>query len=277
MAEHKQPTTEELKANLENVQKELEKPEDENLEETTEDESKEEDAGNADERQADESTDESGEEEKETDNDDNQSEEEVTPEDDTAKKFAASTRESQRLAEDEKKINDAFHEAQNIKLTEDDIKEEYPEWDLMSDTEKKLAKDNIINKKRFEILETAAAERRVVTQWDEKVDTYIENPKTLVYHADLEGKQDAFKAYAKDKSRRNVNFDLIVKSFLYEQMLKKPEINKNSKMFEMGTGGDTKKVEPKNEKVSLADAAKLRDRDYAGYKKLLIEGKIATE
>lgn len=254
MSDHIKPTQEELQAQLEETTKKLDKPE---TETTTEEETTEETETN------------------DTVEEDNE-EKPAEVKEDVSKKLTESTKEAQKLYQDNKKITDALHEANNIpEPTEDELKAEYPEWADMSDTEKRLAKKAFINDKKMSILEQAAAETKKVEEWSNKVDTWIENPKTLAAIPELEGKEDAFKTYAKDKQRRNVSLDILYKAFLHEYRASKP--SNKGKTIETGTGGSNTKAKPVDDKISLEQANQLMKTNYPKYKELLLAGKIKMD
>lgn len=279
MNDHVKPTQEELQKQLQETTEKLDKPETTPEEEKTEEKP-------AEEKTETETTPDDTTEETDTDDtvegDEEEAEEEKTGEkpaevkEDVNKKLTESTKEAQKLYQDNKKITDALHEANNIsEPTDEELKTEYPEWEEMSDTEKRLAKKAFINDKKMSILEQAAAETKKAEEWDSKVDTWIENPKTLAAIPELEGKQDSFKTYAKDKLRRNVSLDILYKAFLHEYRASKP--SNKGKTIETGTGGANSKPKPVDDKITLEQANQLMRTNYAKYKELLLAGKIKTE
>lgn len=211
---------------------------------------------------------------------DQEEEEEDTPIDeedvDYKEKYVESSKEGEELAKEKKQIDQALHEARNLTApTEEDLKAEYSDWDLMSETEKRLAKDNFVFKKRFEKIDKADEERRTVLQWGKKVDDFIENPKTLINVPELEGKQDKFKAFAKDKKRQNISLDILVPAFLHEY--EKTKVKHTGKMLEVGKGGEKKISQPNDGKISIEESRRLRETNYAQYMRMLQEGKIKTD
>ena len=203
-------------------------------------------------------------------------EEEKPPEPDYREKFKASSKEALVLhakAEQTEKMNKAIESADTItEIPEDVIKKEYPEWDEMTQTEQRLAKESYISNKRWAAVKEASPVGKDIEVWGEKVDGFITDPKTLVDIPELEGKQDDFKIFAMQKSRRNVDFDTLVAAFLYDAT--KNAQPKKGKMFEEGTGGDNEKPKPKSDKITLQQARTLRKENYPKYKELLQAGKI---
>lgn len=199
--------------------------------------------------------------------------EEPRVETDYKKKFVESSRESQVLHSRNKKLTEAVDQASQIEEpTDEEMTKDFTDWDVMSDTEKRLAKDNIINKRRFETIHKATQEGKDILAWNEKVDKYIDDPKVLISHPELEGKVDDFKIFATKPTRRGVDFEDLTAAFLYD-MSKVVKTNKG-KMFETGTGGPNERPRPKGDKISLSEARVLMKSDYKKYKEFLIAGKI---
>jgi len=200
---------------------------------------------------------------------------EEEPEEDLKKKLSASAREAQVLYAKNKKVNEAIERASGLpEPTEEDMKKEYPDWDVMGDFEKKLAKDSFISTRRFAVLEEATKEFRDIDAWAESVDKFVEDPKTVTDNPALDGRLEEFKLFATKQTRRGVDFGDLVSAFLYEvgKTVKPPT---KGKMFEVGSGGLHEK--PKSDKIPIEEARKLRDTDYNEWKRLLREGKIEAE
>lgn len=195
---------------------------------------------------------------------------------DYKRKFTESTREALVLHAQKKQMDDAVEKAAALpEPTEDEIKTEYPDFDLMTDTEKKLAKDNMINKRRFEYIHAASQAGKDQEQWIEKVDGFIQDPKTLADNPELEGKTDEFKVFASRPTRRGLNFQDLVLAFLGERS--KLSAKHKGKMFETGSGGPNEKNKPKSDKISIEEGKRLRLTDYKKYTELLKAGKIEYE
>ena len=272
------PTKEELEANLQASIKAAEDPNPE-LDKDPEDEEVPPVVETAPE-------DESDEEEEETeeldDTEDDEEEDPTPPTPEPAKplppaeeRLKESTKEAQKLAEDVKISQEALHEANNLpEPTEDELKTEFKDWETMDDTTRHLAKEALLNKRFREYVNKATEETRAFKAWQDKVETYLDNPETLVHVPALEGKQDAFKEYANDKSRRGVSLGILVSAFLHDmEVNKKPKIK--GKMLETGSGGPNGSPKLKSDKLTVEQGMALRQSNYAKYKEYLIAGKIA--
>ncbi len=201
--------------------------------------------------------------------------EEVAKQDvDYKKKFVESTREAQILYAKNAKIYDAVDKANSLpEPTEEELRVANPEWDDMSVIEKRLATDNLKYKRSLDLLGTVTKESKELETWHKTVDTFVEDPKSLINYPDLEGKVEEFKEFASKKSRKGVDFDTLVGKFLYDISQSKPK--HKGEMFPTGSGGAKEK--PKvSDKVSMETALNIRDTNYNEYVRLLKAGKIES-
>jgi hypothetical protein len=202
---------------------------------------------------------------------------EPQPDVDYKKKFVESTREAQVLHAKNKKINEVIETALTLPdPTDEELKKEFTDWDVMTDTEKKLATDNLKSTRRFAMLEEVTRESKDIETWNTKVDSFVDDPKTLVDNPELEGKLDDFKLFATKPTRRGVDFGDLVLAFGGEEAKKTKPKNKGS-MFETGTGGPNDRPKPKSDKISIEQARVLRETDYKKYTEYLKAGKIEND
>ncbi len=203
---------------------------------------------------------------------------EETPEPDEAaelrKKVANSTRENQIIYAQNKKMAEAFDKATEVvEPTEDELKTLYPTWEELTDFERQMAKDKVLNDRRFAAIKDASKDFKDLEEWQGKVDTFVTDPIELQKHPLLEGKEAEFKLFAMKPTRRGVDFADLVSAFLYSEGASKSK-NKGKKMFESGSGGDKTPSKPVSEKISVAESNRLRLTNYSKYKELLLAGKI---
>lgn len=199
--------------------------------------------------------------------------EEVKKEPDYKKKFAESTREAQVLSSKNKKINEAIAKAGDVvDPTDKELLKEFPEWEEMSDFERKIAKDGFVNKKRFEAITESTKGFKDIDKWTKKVDGFMDDPITLTNYPGLEGKEESFKLFSTKPTRRGVDFEDLVSAFLYEED-SKPKVGKGQ-MFETGSGGLNEKPQQKVDKITLDESIKLRNNNYKKYLQYVREGKI---
>ena len=202
--------------------------------------------------------------------------EEPSPTPDPYKKKAIEQgRENIVLNAKTKKINEAIDKASEIvDPTDEEMLVEYPEWEDMTEVEKKMAKQTLKNDRRFQFIHAARQEGKNVEAWQGKVDIFITDPKTLIENPELEGKEDEFRLFASKPTRIGVEFGDLVSAFLYDAT--KNMKTKKKQMFEPGSGGQNVKPKPKTDKITLEQARTLRETNYPKYIELLKAGKIDT-
>ena len=189
----------------------------------------------------------------------------------TDKRYKESSREAQILHSKNKKLSQAIDESSQLpEPTEEELTKEFPDWEMMNDFERKMAKTALLNTRQLAIIHKTSREFKDIDAWNEKVDKYLDDPKNLTDNPDLEGKEEEFRTFAIKPTRRGVDFGDLIAAFLYQR---KPTVSKG-KMFPDGSGGPASKPKPK--KMSIEAAIVLRKTDYKEYKRLLKAGKIET-
>jgi hypothetical protein len=192
--------------------------------------------------------------------------------------LSASAREAQKLYAKNRVLNQALLDADEIpEPTEDELKKEFGEdtWELMSDVEKYSVKEAIVSKRWREKISDAKKQGMKIEKWNQAVDEFVEDPKNLIDHPELEGKTDSFKAFAAQEDNNNVPFKILVSSFLYEES-KKKTTHKGS-MFLTGSGGPNDKPTPKSNKMGTDEARQLRLTNYTLWKEKLSAGMIEDD
>mgnify|MGYP001230947558 CR=1 FL=1 len=192
------------------------------------------------------------------------------------KKSAASARENQKIYAKNRVITKAIIDAEEVpEPTEEELVKEFPDWDLMSDTEKVFAKETVVSRSWRQTISKAKEQATKIEKWNESVETFIDDPVTLSDNPELEGKTDEFKTFATDESNNSVPFKILVSAFLHEQA--KNNVQHKGKMFENGSGGPNEKPQPKTGKITLEQAKVLRETDYGKWKEYLLAGKIESD
>lgn len=195
--------------------------------------------------------------------------EELPPEPDYKEKFVNSTREAQVLASKNKKITEVIEQAASLdEPTDEEMTKSYPDWDLMTDSERRLAKDSVLSKKKFALIHNAILETKKVDEWVAKVDEFVEDPKTITDNPALEGKEADFRAFCLKPTRRGVDFEDLVNSFLFTV---KPEQKHTGSLLETATGGPK---ENKPKELTVEEISMIRRNDPKKYKELIKQGKV---
>lgn len=281
MPDHKQPSKEELQENMEKALEELDKIE----EQPPEEEAPEEEAPEEEtpEEEAPEEEAEDGEEEgddkenlkkklpKKEEGDDEERDEDGK----YKKRYQDSSREAQILYNKNKKMAEAIEKAGAVEPpTEEELTAKYPDWDTMSDFEKDMAKQNMTHSKQLEAIREATKDFKEMDVWNGKVDKFMADPETMTAFPDLEGKEEEFKLFSSMPTRRGVDFEVLVSSFLYEEG--KKVVKKKGSMMPSGSAGD-KRVKPNDGKLSVAESRRLRTADYKKYLEELKAGRIRDD
>lgn len=192
-------------------------------------------------------------------------------------KFSKSSQEALVLNMKNKEMNKALESAASLpEPTEEEMRKEFPEWEDMTATEKRLAKSNLHNERKFGAIQGATHKFKQVDDWVKQVDTFIEDPKTLIAHPELEGKTEEFKLFAEKPTRIGMDFEDLLLAFNGENALNKPA-PKKGQMFEQGSAGTNDKPGIKDDKISVEESVNLRKTDYKKYVQLLKSGKIKNE
>lgn len=193
---------------------------------------------------------------------------------DYKERYSQSTREAQVLAAKNKKLVETIDEAANLaEPTEDELRREYSDWDQMTDKEKRLFKDNLINKRKFNLVHEAVLDARKVDEWAEKVDTFVTKKTLLDEYPQLEGKEDDFKTFAMKPSRRGVDLEDLARAYLYNADPAPPK--HRGSLLETGTGGPREKET--NRGYTPEEVKRIRETDQRKYQQLIKEGKIKIE
>lgn len=192
------------------------------------------------------------------------------------KKFSESSREAQKINAKNRVLNKALADAEDVKEpTEEELQQEFSDWDVMSDIEKTLAKETIITRRWRETIAQAKDQATKIEKWNESVVDYVEDPKTLLAFPQLEGKQEDFKEYAILQENNNVPFNVLIPAFLFQQSTtNKPH---KGKMFERKGGGANEKPKMNDGTITIEEARKLRETNYDLWKQKLKEGKIKND
>lgn len=192
---------------------------------------------------------------------------------DYKKKYSESAKENQRIFAKNRKINKAVIEANTITVTEEDLISEYGDkWNEWDDVDKKVARDNLINTRRFALINAAVEEGEKIEKWNDSIDAFLDNPETFNEYPELDGKQKEFAEFAKQTKYQGAMMDLLVPAFIGSQTKRET----NGSLMETPTSS---KEDPqiKPTKISIAEARRIRVHDYNKWKQLMKDGKIESE
>jgi hypothetical protein len=186
-------------------------------------------------------------------------------------KFVASAQESILNAERVK-----VKEAQIENLTKTDTPTDevmrlvYPEWDEFNEvTKKAFIKQEVqeIKQRRIELQQQDIIDRQ---RLEDELEAVIEsNPK-------LQNKESEFKRFARNPKNKGINADVLAKAFLFDASEEQPaKPAAKPEALPQGSGGDRQPLKPK--KISIEEAAKIRQTDNNRYMELAKAGLIDDE
>ncbi len=200
---------------------------------------------------------------------------ETPPDDPYREKFANSTREAQILASKNRKITETIEQAAQLpEPTDDELRKEYEDWDDLTDFEKKMAKNALASSKKFSMIHEAVIANAQVDVWAKKVDDFLANPLTLQnpLYKELDGHEAEFRSFSMKESRRGLDFEDLVASFLYtvEKTPKAP--TQKGAMLNRPNGGGP--IKPQQTGYTPQQIGTLRKTDQKKYNELVAKGII---
>lgn len=201
---------------------------------------------------------------------------EKSTDDERDKRYKEQQREAEILTEQRKSIVDAFDKAEKLAdPTEDEVqsyvKDMGGDWDVLSDFEKGLAKDNLVAKRKQDALNQGLRAIRDADNWANTVDTFLEKHDTDQTYKQLIGREQEFRSFAMKASHRGVAMEYLVPSFLFQ--IKEVAKKKGSLMLN-GGGGEKPNNAPSDVITDAQQAARLRTSDPQEYRRKLKAGKI---
>ena len=166
MANHKKPTKEELQEKIkeaEGLSEEELIPEEEESEEIPEEEPEEEEQA----EEVEETAEEESQEEEQAEPSEEEKERLRKEVEEKDKKLSASARENQKIYAKNRVINKALVDADEMpEPTEEELEKEFPEWYVMSDTEKALAKETVISRNWRKTISQAKEQATKIEKWN---------------------------------------------------------------------------------------------------------------
>lgn len=192
------------------------------------------------------------------------------------KKLKASSQEAIVLHSTNKKIQESINKAAELpKPTDDEMKAVYPNWDELDDFSQNMARESLWNTRKMETITSVSKEFKDYEAWETKVNGFVDDPATLANNPDLEGKTTEFKAFAMKPTRRNADFEDLVKAFLFDAKTERKNMpKKKGNMMENKSGANGKHKPANSGKITIEQAATLRKTDYRKYQEYVRSGKI---
>lgn len=178
-------------------------------------------------------------------------------------KFKESTREAQilaaRLAEYEKPPRKEL----TNEPTDSDLQAAFPEWDVMTDTERKLARQSFTATRIASSLQQKEHEREAQTRWNTDLELIIASKPAL------QGKEQAFKDFAKKPTHKGAPLETLVSAFLFESSSNPSPVPSSTPQPGLlpGNGGPREAEKPKL--ISATELKTLRVTDEKAWREYI--------
>lgn len=189
------------------------------------------------------------------------------------KKNAELRRESIRQYEKNKRINEAVQKgAQISEVSDEDIKAYYPDQDLdlLDSVQKQLMKDNILNKKRLDLIAEAANQNKALDDRLAEVDTFVADTKIFDKFPHLKDNEEKFKGFAVDKKFKDYDLNDVAALFATEVVVKPRH---KGSLFESSRGGERPNPNTTEKITSAEELSLLRRTNNREYQRLIKTGK----
>jgi len=191
---------------------------------------------------------------------------------DYREKFANSSRENQVILGKNKNLENRLDNLTNVEdPTENDLKQDFPNWEMMSDGERDLAKANVKTQRL-----NLRTQNMLMDQQD-KAKAKDELNSVYKSHPELVKKKDEFEAYMRKPSHKGASPDILAKAFksdFADELAddKTPEPRRDrSPALETGSGGANAPATPK---ISDKDVEAIRKTNPKKYSDLIKKGII---
>jgi hypothetical protein len=196
---------------------------------------------------------------------------EVKNEIDWKTKFQESQKEAIALHGKNQKLQGQIEELSRPKeVSENQLKEKYPEWEEMSAREQRLAKDYENTQLRLTNLEAQNSVYHNEKKWVSLVDNQIKEWDTYEKFPGIVERPEEFKRYCQKPQHKNIDLETLAKSFLFEvkDPIKKKASAPISTSKSKATKGEGKK------KWTADEVRAIRINQPSKYQKLVMSGAL---
>lgn len=147
-------------------------------------------------------------------------------------------------------------------------------WEDLDEFSKGILKDTFKNNRALEKIRLAREESRKVEDWARKVEGFVNSEETISKFPSLEDLGEDFKRFAMRESRRGMDLEDLVASFLYNAPQVPVKKNKGSLLLSRGNGRTVTEV-PTG--LTAEQVEIVRRKDPKEYRRLIKAGKINFE
>lgn len=179
-------------------------------------------------------------------------------------KFKESAREAQILAAQLEAERAKTRKELTNEPTDSDLRTAFPEWDYMTDTEKALGRRTFATERIATSLHKEHEETKAAQRWNTDLEL------TIASKPALQGKEQAFKEFAKKPTHRGAPLETLVSAFLFESSSNpspSPTPTPQPGLLP-GNGGPRETEKPKV--LAGPDLATLRQTDPKAYREYIM-------
>lgn len=177
-------------------------------------------------------------------------------------KFSQSSREANLLREAEEARKKAEQDSTK-QPTESDLRQAFPSWDGMTETEKDLARESLVTRRMAESAGKLSQEQQAINSWNTSIELAIASNDALL------GKEQLFRQFASQPKYRGTDMTLLVDAFLHKNAPAPAPAPAPTPRpgLEPGNGGPRTPDKPKT--LSADELKAMRTTDPKGYQDYL--------
>lgn len=179
---------------------------------------------------------------------------------DYKEKFAESTREAQILAARLAEFENPPRKELTKEPTDSDLQAAFPEWEIMTDTEKTLARRSFATERIATTLHQERQEEKAAQRWNTDLEL------TIASKPALQGKEQAFKEFAKKPTHRGAPLETLVSAFLFESSSNPSPAPVSTPAPGLLSGNGGPRVTEKPKLLSGEELKTLRQTDDKAYR-----------
>lgn len=197
------------------------------------------------------------------------------------KKFQESSKEALLLLEQKKKLEEEKRKQEEerlrkLEVTEEELREKYPDWDDMTESEQKLAEEHERMAKKLAMMEAEKDKYAKDREWRRDVKDFIKKQQIVessLWQA-MQGHEDEFLEFASKETRRGMDLDILARAFVHDLSQSGKLEKKEPKRQSMNINPQSDYASKSGAKISLEEAARIRRSNPKRYRALLLKGMI---
>lgn len=163
--------------------------------------------------------------------------------------------------------------------TEEQLKSYEPDWDSLSDFEKRAVKRSWKQDQRSEQIHKIALATKNDLAWNKQLDRFVDESEAKDEHPEIVKNREEFIKFATKKTHRGVDPSILADAFVTHLNRNKPTGDTGTpghrSVFEPGNGGGREKVkQPKKNTYTPEILDNIRRTDSKRYRELVMDGTV---